>query len=300
MSKLLKKLDKSNLPYVEGVLSIIANILLFALKYWAGIVTGSIAIMADAWHTLSDSLSSVIVLLGAKFSKKPADKDHPFGHGRADLIAAFIIGIMLLLVAFDFILESYDALKHRESSTFGSLAIYVMITSVILKELLAQFAFWGAKKSNSKVLKADAWHHRSDAISSLVILAGIFLGKYFWWIDGALGLIVALLIGYAAYEIIRDSIYTLLGESPSKDIIEKLKLTCKRCYPENLYPHHFHVHSYGDHNEITFHICLPSEMTIREAHEIVDYIENQIAKEHSYSATVHIDPNDEEHINFGS
>ena len=107
MNKLSKKLDKNNLPYVEGVLSIIANILLFGLKYWAGIVSGSIAIMADAWHTLSDSLSSVIVLLGTKFSKKPADKDHPFGHGRADLIAAFIIGIMLLLVSFDFMLKSY-------------------------------------------------------------------------------------------------------------------------------------------------------------------------------------------------
>ena len=299
MSKLLKKLDKNNLPYIEGILSIIANILLFGLKYWAGIVSGSIAIMADAWHTLSDSLSSVIVLLGTKFSKKPADKDHPFGHGRADLIAAFIIGIMLLLVSFDFLLKSYDALKNRESSMFGSLAIYVMVISVVLKELLAQFAFWAGKRSDSKVLKADAWHHRSDAISSLIILAGIFLGKYFWWLDGALGLIVALLIGHAAYNIIKDSIYTLLGESPSAEIVEKLKLTCQRCYPEDLYPHHFHVHSYGDHNEITFHICLPPEMTIREAHEIVDYIESQIEEEHSYSATLHIDPNDEEYTSIG-
>jgi divalent metal cation (Fe/Co/Zn/Cd) transporter len=132
----------------------------------------------------------------------------------------------------------------------------------------------------------------------MVILIGIFFSDYFWWIDGVLAFLVALLIGYAAYEIIRDSIYSLLGESPAKDIIDKLKLTCKRCYPEDLHPHHFHVHSYGDHNEITFHICLPSEMTIREAHEIVDHIENQIAKEYSYSATLHIDPNDEEHINF--
>ena len=294
----MNKLDKSNLAFTEGMLSIVANILLFALKYWAGIVSGSIAIMADAWHTLSDSLSSVIVLLGAKFSKKPADKDHPFGHGRADLIAAFVIGIMLLLVAFDFILESYDALKNREGSMFGSLAIYVMITSVILKELLAQFAFWGAKQTKSKVLKADGWHHRSDAISSLIILIGIFLGKYFWWLDGALGFIVALLIGYAAYEIIRDSIYTLLGESPSPEIIDELKLICKQSYPDNLHPHHFHVHSYGDHNEITFHICLPPEMTIREAHEIVDHIENQIAKEYAYSATLHIDPYDVMHINI--
>ncbi len=290
MRNVLKKSDRLNLSYIEGGVSIIVNILLFALKYWAGIVTGSIAILADAWHTLSDSLSSVIVLLGAKFSKKPADKEHPFGHGRAELIAAFIIGIMLLFVAFDFIMESYGALKNREGSMFGSLAIYVMIISVVLKESLAQFAFWAARKTKSKVLKADAWHHRSDAISSLVILVGIFLGRYFWWLDGVLGFVVALLIGYAAYEIIRDSIYTLLGRRPSDEIIERLKLTCKRCYPNNLYPHHFHVHSYGDHNEITFHIYLPPEMSIREAHEIVDSIENQIAMEYGYSVTLHIDP----------
>ena len=91
------KLDKSNWASVEGWLSIIRNILLFGLKYWAGLATGSIAIIADAWHTLSDSLSSVIVIVGAKISKKPADEDHPFGHGRADLISAFIIGILLAL-----------------------------------------------------------------------------------------------------------------------------------------------------------------------------------------------------------
>lgn len=296
MKNLFNKLDKSNLAYIEGVLSIIVNVLLFALKYWAGIVSGSIAIMADAWHTLSDSLSSVIVLLGAKFSKKPADKEHPFGHGRADLIAAFIIGIMLLLVAFDFILESYQTLKKQEGSVFGSLAIYVMISSMVLKELLAQFAFWGAKKAKSKVLKADAWHHRSDAISSFIILIGIFLGKYFWWLDGVLGLIVALLISYAAFEIIRDSIYTLLGQSPSEELIDELKLSCERSYSKALYPHHFHVHSYGDHNEVTFHICLPPDMPIREAHIIATHIENQIAKDYGYSATLHIDPLDEVEI----
>ena len=133
MSKLSEKLDKNNLPYIEGVLSIIANILLFGLKYWAGIVSGSIAIMADAWHTLSDSLSSVIVLLGAKFSKKPADKEHPFGHGRADLISAFIIGILLLLVAFDFVIESFHTLRDHESSQFGTISVVVIIASVVIK-----------------------------------------------------------------------------------------------------------------------------------------------------------------------
>lgn len=265
--------------------------MLFGLKYWAGIATGSIAIIADAWHTLSDSLSSVIVLVGAKISKKPADDDHPFGHGRADLISAFIIGILLLLVAFDFIIQSYHTLQSRESSEFGSIAVVVMIVSVVLKELLAQFAYLGAKKTNSKVLKADAWHHRSDAISSLVILVGIFLGPYFWWIDGALGMIVALLIGHAAYEIISDSVHSLLGESPSDTIIEDLKKTCVDAYSQDLEPHHFQLHVYGDHTELTFHILLPQDMPIKQAHDIATLLEEAILEKFGYISTIHIEPN---------
>nr|WP_290639917.1 cation diffusion facilitator family transporter [Labilibaculum sp.] len=284
------KLDKSNWALVEGWLSIIGNILLFALKYWAGIVTGSIAIMADAWHTLSDSLSSVIVIVGAKISKKPADDDHPFGHGRADLISAFIIGILLLLVAFDFVIESFHTLRDHESSQFGTIAVVVMITSVVIKELLAQFAYYGARKTNSKVLRADGWHHRSDAISSLVILIGIFLGPYYWWIDGVLGLIVAILIGHAAYEIISDSIHSLLGESPSDGIIDSLKSTIGEVHPYKLEPHHFHLHVYGDHTELTFHIRLPHNMPIKQAHDIATKLEEAILEKYGYASTIHIEP----------
>lgn len=279
---------------MEGWLSIMGNVLLFILKYWAGVVTGSIAIIADAWHTLSDSLSSVIVLVGAKISKKPADEDHPFGHGRADLISAFVIGILLLLVAFDFVIESYHTLRDRETSQFGTIAIVVMIISVVLKELLAQFAYRGAQKTKSKVLKADAWHHRSDAISSLVILVGIFLGKYYWWIDGALGMAVALMIGYAAYEIIRDSIHSLLGESPEKELLDELKKICERVYPPGLNPHHFHVHNYGDYTEVTFHIKLPHDMTIKDAHDIATNVEDEIKNKFGFVSTIHIEPR--EHV----
>lgn len=290
MSKIKFKLDKSNWAFVEGWLSIIGNILLFGLKYWAGVVTGSIAIIADAWHTLSDSLSSVIVIVGAKIAKKPADKDHPFGHGRADLISAFIIGILLLLVAFDFVIESYQTLKNHESSQFGTIAVVVMIASIVIKELLAQFAYYGARKTNSKVLRADAWHHRSDAFSSLVILIGIFLGPYYWWIDGAMGMIVAFMIGYAAYQIINDSIHSLLGESPSDTIIEELISTIEEVYPIDLEPHHFHLHTYGDHTELTFHIKLEKNMPIKEAHDIATILEKAIVDKFGYVSTIHIEP----------
>ena len=148
----------------EGWLSIIGNIFLFVLKYWAGIVTGSIALIADAWHTLSDSVSSVIVLIGGKISQKPADEEHPFGHGRAEHIAAIIIGVLLAIVAFDFIVSSIEKFGTHEKTVFGTIAWIVTIVSILVKEGMAQYAFWAAKKANSSILRADGWHHRTDAL----------------------------------------------------------------------------------------------------------------------------------------
>ena len=126
----------------EGWISIIGNIILFALKYWAGIVTGSLALIADAWHTLSDSVSSVIVLIGGKISRKPADDDHPFGHGRAEHISAVIIGVILAIVAFDFIIGAIEKFGEREQTSFSTIAWVATIVSIIVKEGMAQYAFW--------------------------------------------------------------------------------------------------------------------------------------------------------------
>ncbi|MFC2135505.1 cation diffusion facilitator family transporter, partial [Bacteroidota bacterium] len=161
-----KKMDSQKLSYTEGWLSIVVNILLFILKYWAGLVTGSIAIFADAWHTLSDSVSSIILIFGVKISVKSADRDHPFGHGRAENIAAIIIAILLMFIALNFVKESVEKLINRESVVFGTLSIIVIVISILGKEGLAQFAFWAGKRTGSQILKADGWHHRSDAISS--------------------------------------------------------------------------------------------------------------------------------------
>ena len=118
-------MNKKKLAYSEGWLSIIANLILFGLKYWAGIVTGSIALMADAWHTLSDSVSSIILLIGVKVSIKPADDKHPFGHGRAEWIASIVIGVLLTIVALNFIQDSVDKLRNHQKVIFGTVAIVV-------------------------------------------------------------------------------------------------------------------------------------------------------------------------------
>ncbi len=282
--------DRNKYIAREGWLSIIGNVLLFILKYWAGIVTGSIALIADAWHTLSDSVSSVIVLIGGKISNKPADEEHPFGHGRAEHIAAIIIGVLLAIVAFDFVLSSIEKFGIHEKTVFGTIAWVVTILSILIKEGMAQYAFWAAKKANSSILKADGWHHRTDALSSVVILIGIAVGKYFWWTDAVLGFIVAIMIGYASFEILSKDIKSLLGERPSDELLISIRETAQKACNTPLHLHHIHLHNYGNHTEMSCHIKLPPEMKLVEAHEICSKIEQAIKNEFGYISTVHPEP----------
>ena len=282
--------DKTRLSYIEGTLSIIVNTLLFGIKLWAGIVSNSIAITADAWHTLSDSISSIVLLIGAKISKKPADGNHPFGHGRADVVASFIIGFLLVFVGYEFIMRSYESLTTHISSNFSTFAVVATIISIVVKEGIAQYAFWAARKSGSKALRADGLHHRSDALSSIVILIGIFAGRYYWWIDGVLGFIVAGFIIYSAYEIIKDTVSAIMGETPDDDFVIELKAYCNNLAGRDVCVHHVHIHTYGDHNELTFHIYLPSDWNLVDSHNISDMLEKAIMERYAYNSTIHIDP----------
>ncbi len=282
--------NKKRLVYQQGWVSIFINGLLFGSKYWVGIITGSVALMADAWHSLSDSLTSIIIIFGAKISSKPPDKEHPFGHGRAELIASIIIGVILGLVGFEFAKESISKLAERESVEYGTAAIWVTAISIIVNEILAQYAFWIGRKTGNPSLKADGWHHRSDALSSVVILTGIFFADYFWWIDGVLGFIVSMLLFYAAYEIIKAGTDPLLGEKPKSDLLDELKTIANEASGTETHLHHVHVHRYGEHIELTMHIKLPKNTTLENAHFIADDIELEISKQLNIEATIHMEP----------
>lgn len=287
-------MTKSQLSKTEGWISIIVNILLFGLKYWAGIVSGSIALIADAWHTLSDSISSVFVLIGAKVSERPPDERHPFGHGRAELITAILIGTFLAFIGYEFIRESVLRLIHNQTTTFGPIAKIVTVISVVAKESLAQFAFWAYRKTKSNPLRADGWHHRTDAISSLLILIGIFLGSRLPWMDGVLGIIVALLIFYSAFEIIRDAVDPLMGKTPDENLIQEIKQLCNRIFGESIHAHHFHIHEYGDHSELTFHVVFPSNCTLKRAHDLSTKMEVEIRTKYNIETTIHMEPQGDE------
>ncbi len=284
------KYNRERLSYLEGWISIISNILLFFLKFWAGIVSSSVAIISDAWHTLSDSISSIIVLIGAKAAAKPADREHPFGHGRFEIIASILIGFMLILIAINCAKSAVNSFNNRETSAFGILAIIVILISIVVKEVLARFAFWAAKKIDSKMLKADGWHHRSDALSSVVVLIGIFLSKYFWWIDSVLGFIIGIMIANAAIKIIRDAIDSLLGKQVSDELKFKVSEICNYVSRQDVHTHHFHIHNYGHHSELTFHINLPPNYSLKKAHKISIQIEKTIMERFNIFTTIHMEP----------
>ncbi|WP_439182103.1 cation diffusion facilitator family transporter [Carboxylicivirga taeanensis] len=277
----------------QGILatygSIFLNIFLFAIKFWAGMVSSSVAIIADAWHTLSDSISSVAVLIGLKVSAKPADREHPYGHGRAEVLASVIVGMLLAIIGFSFLKESILKLQSRSDVQYGTIAIVVTALSLVVKEVMAQYSIRIGQRTKSKSMVADGWHHRSDAISSLVILVGIFIGQYYWWIDGVLGILVSLLLFYTTYSILKENISHLLGEGIDDELRDEIIGLAVEVADLELYPHHFLVHHYGNHTEMTFHIRLPADYSIKKAHDIATNYEIIIKERTNIQATVHID-----------
>ena len=283
-------MDKIKGGYVEGQVSIIANTLLFAVKLWAGIVTGSLALTADAWHTLSDSISSVVLVIASKLMSRKADKEHPFGHGRWEQISALFIAFILGIIGYDFLKQAIEKFGQKETVQFGAIAYAVMGASVVVKEALAQYAFYIARKTGNKGVKADAWHHRSDSLASLLVLAGILFARQFWWIDSALAVVVALFLFLATFKITKETVTKMLGEEPDRELVEKITAHVKAAYHDSLQIHHFHLHDYVTQKELTLHIRLDKNMTIERGHQIASEIEDSIKKDFGISTTIHIEP----------
>jgi len=282
--------ENSKLGYREGIVSVVLNLFLFALKYYAGVVSVSVALIADAWHTLSDSLTSLVVILGLRLSSRKPDSEHPFGHGRWEQVAAMIIAILLAVIGWGFIEDSIAKLTVHESARYGMWAYVATVASIVLKEGLARYAFYVVRRTKNMSVKADGWHHRSDALSSVVVLVGLFLNPYVWWMDSALGVVVSLMLFYAAYGIIREAVNKLLGEKPSEKTIADVKRIVCEEMGEQAYPHHFHIHNYGDHTEFTLHVKVPGEETVRRAHGLATRVERRLSAEMNIDATIHIEP----------
>ena len=278
---------------LEGALSVVVNAALFAAKFWVGIITGSVALMADAWHTLSDSLTSVFVIIAAKLASKKPDSEHPFGHGRWELIASLLIAFILGMIGYEFLTDSIDRFLNRVYVIYGTLALVVTVVSIVIKEALAQLAFYLGRKHDNPVLSADGWHHRTDSLSSVIVLIGIIVTRFvegLWWMDSVLGALCALAIFYAAFRIMKEAITKILGEEPKQEFIDELNSEVNKLYKNNLKLHHFHLHNYISCKELTLHIRLDSDMTIEEGHDIATVIEDLIMEKYDMFATIHVEP----------
>ncbi|MFC1499453.1 cation diffusion facilitator family transporter [Candidatus Zixiibacteriota bacterium] len=286
--------EKTKAGYLVSALSAITNLVIAGFKAWAGLTTGSIAILADAWHSFSDTLSSVIVFISFRISAKPPDREHPYGHGRAELIATLVVGMLLAIVSFDFLAESIGRLSDRQAAEYSTLALVIIGISIVLKEVMTRISIRVGRRIGSPALIADGWHHRSDAISSVLILVGIIAGQRFWWTDGVLGLVITAVLLRITVSILKGAISPLLGERLDDELLEGIRAICAEQAGMETNFHNPRLHVYGEHRELTFHIGLPAMMRLQEAHKIADRLEGRIMEEMGIEATVHIDPIAEE------
>lgn len=286
-----KNLSRKRIGYLEAWVSIIGNVLLFLLKLLIGVAINSLSLIADAFHSLSDVLTSIVVLVGFKFGEKPADKEHPFGHGRIEIIATLIIAFLLIVVTYDLGKSAILRIISPQKVKFSSIAIIFMIASAGFKEWMASFSIFLGKKINASSLIADAWHHRSDAIASLLVGLGlIFMRFNLYLIDGILALGVAILIGWIAVRLIIISSSTLIGEAPDSELISKIS-QISLSVPGVINIHDIYVHDYNTNKIISLHVEVNDNLLADVAHEIATTVEEKIKeKTHAYNVTAHIDP----------
>ncbi len=252
-----------------------------------GILINSIALIADGVHSLSDVSTSGVVIFGFRIAKKKTDKEHPYGHGRAEYIATLIIAVLLILVGIGFIQQSIERIINLETIQHGEYAIIIsiiVIISALLKELMARYSNAIAKRINSGVLKADAWHHRSDAISSIGVAIGILGARYgFPILDPIFGIIVSLITIYVGINLVRTASNFLIGKNPGQELINQIKEIAQKT--DNVMGiHDVSIHDYGTTKILTIHAEVDSNLPLEKAHKISDNLGNNIHIKTNYSS----------------
>ena len=277
---------------LEAWVSIVINTLMAAVKFALGWWINSIALIADAGHTLSDTLTSVVVLIGFRTARKPSDPKHPHGHGRMESIATLIIATLLAMVGMNFLIESVKRLIWPQVVTASWLVVGALLASAVVKEWMARFSEYLGRQIKSSALKADAWHHRSDAVASFLVavaIAGAFLELN--RLDGIFGVAVSLLIMYTGFDLIRSSASYLIGESPGEATIREVERAAQSV-PGVISIHDIEYHDYGQTKDVSLHIEVSSDESVSKAHDIATLVEDAVSRRLHVSAVVHVDPAD--------
>jgi len=281
---------RSKIGVFQGWVSVAVNSLLFIIKLVIGLMVGAISVIADAVHTLSDVISSGVVIWGFKQAQKPADVEHPYGHGRAEYIATLIIAILLVVAGIEFIETSIDRIRHPQPVSANWWMVAILGLTILLKEWTARYAEFLSTKIASGTLHADAWHHRTDAISSLLVVVALIAGNYGYpAVDGWAGLGVSLFLLYTGFEIAKDAVDDLLGKPPTTEEIDQIRDIVSGVEGV-LGAHDIVVHSYGHDKFVSVHVEIDAVKSTAEAHDISEEVEERIMESIGAEPTVHLDP----------
>lgn len=276
---------------LASVVGIFCNVFLFAVKWMIGFFLHSIAVMADAFNNLSDAGSSIIGLVGVKMASKPADEDHPFGHGRIEYIAALIVAFLVLQVGFTFFKDSIGKIREPEELKFQLVSIIILILSIGVKLWMGYFNRTLGNKINSKVMLATA----ADAMGDVITTSATILAILFWKvtginIDGFVGIGVSLVVMWAGVGIAKDTLEPLIGEAVDPEEYERITNFVEG-YDGIVGSHDLIVHNYGPGRSMaSIHAEVPNDVDIEVSHEIIDRIERDAIKNLGIFLVIHMDP----------
>jgi cation diffusion facilitator family transporter len=290
--------DRFQKAQFASILGIVVNLILAAIKGIGGVLGNSRALLADAVHSASDVVSSIAVLVGIRAAQKPPDSEHPYGHGKAENIATLIVAILLVIVGFEVLMDAISAIWSETESNASMLALYIVFFSILVKEALFQYKNRLGKKINSPAIIADAWHHRSDAISSVVAFIGIGLSiwgansdiPFLPYLDPLAGAIIAVIIMWMGFslgkEAVKISLEIVLDEEETKKFLETTYEIegVKRIDA-------FNARSHGSYVIIDAKISVDSTITVDEGHTIAVNVKERLMNQHGEVQDVHVHVN---------
>ena len=282
---------RNSYGFLGGIIGILVNLVLFTIKLSVGLITSSISITADAFNNLSDAASSIITILGFKLSSMPADKEHPFGHGRIEYISALIVAFMVMLVGVQFIKSSFQKIINPAIVVFELIPFILLLVSILLKVWLSRFNKHIGNTINSSALKAASVDALGDVFTSSCVAISFLAAKFTSIpIDGYMGMGVALFIVYSGFNLIKETLNPLLGEAPDPELVNAINEKVMS-YDNILGTHDLIIHNYGPGRCMcSIHAEIPSDISLVKIHEIIDKAERDISNELNIYLVIHIDP----------
>lgn len=276
---------------LTGTLGVIVNSILCIAKIILGFMIHSIAVVADGFHDFADSLAACITLVASYLSRKPADKDHPYGHARVEYLASLLVSAIILIVGYQLMRSSIDKIMHPEETMFSWLMVGFMLFAILLKGSQALFTIATGKHINSLPVIAAGTDNRNDVITSIIIVIGMLLHHFAGIdLDGYMGCLVSLFILFTGVQLIRATINPLLGEPPDKETIEEIQEIIM-AQPEALGAHDIVIYNYGPGRTYgTFHMQVDSCTDLMTAHGVIDRIERELKEKMNINAAGHLDP----------